>query len=128
MIEAVGDSSIFSRYPDQDVLDAAKAHRVSDVVVSGTVVGTPKYFFGRRTHAWHETFPIETEHGLRLKVIDNVDLAPRVPVVVGDVVVVAGQFVPKHNGGIVHDTHHSPGPGWHRGGWVQWHGQRFEEI
>jgi hypothetical protein len=129
MINATGDSTLFSRYPDTAAEDAFASHKIADVVVAGTVAAPPRFFLGRRTHAWHESFPIVTEHGLRIDVIDNVDLAPRVPVARGDVVVVAGQFIPTHAaGGIIHDTHHCPGPGWHRGGWVEWHGKRFESI
>jgi hypothetical protein len=126
MNERIEDSSLFARYPDSAAIAASTHNRVADIEVAGTVVGSPTYFFGRRTHAWHEEFEIVTEHGLHLRVIDNVDLAPRVPVSPGDVVAVAGQFIPTHDVGIVHDTHHSPGPGWHRGGWVEWHGRTFE--
>jgi Protein of unknown function (DUF3465) len=120
------DASLFSRYPDDDVLAAAAQRRVTDVEVAGTVAAPPHIFFGRRTHAWHETFPIVTEHGLRIDVVDNIDLAPKIPVEAGDVVVVAGQFIPRKGGGLIHDTHHCPGRGWHRGGWIEWHGRRFE--
>jgi len=120
------DAALFARFPDDAVVAAAADHRVADVVVAGTVVSEPTFFRGRRTHALHESFALVTQHGLRLEIVDNVDLAPRVPVHEGDVVAVAGQFVPKDGGGIIHDTHHSPGPGWHRGGWVEWHDQRYE--
>ncbi|HXW77732.1 MAG TPA: DUF3465 domain-containing protein [Candidatus Eremiobacteraceae bacterium] len=119
---------LFAQYPDDALLEAAAENRKADVIVAGTVAGEPTFFFGRSTHAWHERFPIVTEHGMRVDVIDNVSLAPRVPVQPGDVIAVAGQFVPTRNGPIIHDTHHSPGPGWHRDGWVEWHGQRFEPI
>ena len=121
-------SDLFSRFPDTGVADAIAHHRVADVVVAGTVTDAPTYFVGRRTHARHESFAIVTEHGLRIQVIDNIDLAPRVPVAAGDVVAVAGQFIPNGDGGIVHDTHHCPGPGWHQGGWIEWHDQRFEDL
>jgi hypothetical protein len=117
---------LLQQYPDDALIAAENEHRVADVAVAGTVTADPVYFYGRSTHAWHEEFPIVTQHGERVEVIDNVDLAPRVPVKAGDVVAVSGQFVPKRDGGIIHDTHHCPGPGWHRGGWVQWHGERFE--
>ena len=124
---AIDSSPLFDRYPDADISRAAADDRVRDVVVAGTVAAEPRYFMGRHTHALHETFPIVTQHGLRVEVIDNVDLAPRVPLHSGDVVAVAGQFIPDGKGaGIIHDTHHSPGPGWHRGGWIEWHGHRFE--
>jgi len=126
---AIDSGPLFDRYPDDAVARAAAEHRVEDVVVAGTVADEPRYFIGRRTHALHETFPIVTEHGLRIDVIDNVDLAPRVPLHAGDVIAVAGQFVPDGKGsGIIHDTHHSPGAGWHRGGWIEWHGHRFENL
>lgn len=124
--DAIG--SLFERYPDGPVIAAAAAHHVTDIAVAGTVTGPPTFFFGRHTHAWHETFTIETEHGLHLTVVDNVDLAPRVPVQQGDVIAVAGQFVPTKHGGIVHDTHHCPGPGWHRGGWVLFDGRIYETL
>jgi len=126
-MDAIDPGSPFERFPDAGVAQAAADKLVRDVVVAGTVADEPRYFIGRRTHALHETFPIVTEHGLRIDVIDNVDLAPCVPLHAGDVVAVAGQFVPDGKGsGIIHDTHHSPGPGWHRGGWIEWHGERFE--
>jgi Protein of unknown function (DUF3465) len=128
MIASIGSDSLFAQYPDDEVRAAAAAHRAEDVVVAGTVVDAPVFFYGRHTRAWHETFSIVTEHGMRIEVIDNVDLAPRVPVAAGDVVAIAGQFVPTRHGAIIHDTHHCPGPGWHRGGWVQWHGRRFESC
>ena len=128
MTDAIDCSALFSRYPDAATIDAAEHHHIADVQVAGTVVDEPAFFRGRRTHAMHETFHIRTEHGLRIDVVDNVDLAPRVPVHAGDVVVVAGQFIPRRSGGIIHDTHHCPGPGWHRGGWIEWHGRRFEPL
>src|SRR5262249_36829133 len=114
--------------PDADVLAASAEHHRADVIVAGTVVDSPTFFFGRHTKAWHESFSIETEHGLRLKIIDNVELAPRVPVSPGDVIVVAGQFIPSRCGGLIHDTHHRPGPGWHRGGWIEWHDHKFQTV
>ena len=125
-MNALDTVSLFTRYPDDGVMAAAADHRVADVVVAGTVSAPPTFFFGRRTHAWHESFTMVTEHGLRLEIVDNVDLAPRIPVAAGDVVAVAGQFIPRGRGGLIHDTHHRPGPGWHRAGWIEWHGSRFE--
>jgi len=128
MNERIEARALFSRYPDTDVLAAHADHRVADVTVAGTVSSAPRYFFGRQTHAWHESFSIVTEHGLDVQVVDNVDLAPRVPVSPGDVVAVSGQYIPVRGGGLIQDTHHCPGPGWHRGGWIEWHDQRFESM
>jgi hypothetical protein len=124
----IDGASLFARYPDAGVLAAAADRRVADVTVAGTVTSPPSFFFGRRTHAWHETFSIVTEHGLHVQIVDNVDLAPKVAVSPGDVVAICGQYIPRPGGGLIHDTHHSPGPGWHRGGWVEWHDHRYEAM
>jgi hypothetical protein len=117
--------AILPDYSDAAALAAVAAHRVTDVAVEGSVIDQPTFFTGRHTHACHETFDIVTEHGLTLRVIDNVLLAPAIPVNVGDTVVVQGQLVPKAGESIIHDTHHCPGPGWHRGGWIEWRGHRY---
>jgi hypothetical protein len=116
---------IFARYPDSQACAAVAAHRVADVAVAGTVADEPTFFVGRRTHARHETFDIITPHGLKLRIVDNVALAPPLPVHSGDNIVVAGQLIPAPGGALVHDTHHCPGPGWHRGGWIEWGGRRY---
>ncbi|HEY5095082.1 MAG TPA: DUF3465 domain-containing protein [Candidatus Eremiobacteraceae bacterium] len=118
-------SDVFTRYPDSGACAAVAAHRIADVAVAGTVADEPTFFVGRRTHALHETFDIVTPHGLKLRVVDNVALAPEIPVHAGDNIVVAGQLIPARAGAIVHDTHHWPGPGWHRGGWIEWNGRRY---
>ncbi len=127
-MEPIDWNSLFARYPDDGLTSAATEHRVADVEVAAAVTSEPRFFVGKRTHALHETFSVVTEHGLHLDVIDNIDLAPRLPVHAGDTIVIAGQFIPRRNGGIIHDTHHCPGPGWHRGGWIEWHGHRFETM
>ncbi len=113
------------QYSDAATLAAIAAHRVTDVAVSGTVADRPTFFTGRHVHARHETFDIITEHGLELRIVDNVSLAPAIAVQPGDSVVVQGQLIPKDGESIIHDTHHCPGPGWHRGGWIEWRGQRY---
>ena len=123
MISAPAD--VFTRYPDDAARAAVAAHRVADVTVAGTVTDAPSFFVGRRTHARHETFDIITPHGLKLRIVDNVALAPPIPVRTGDNIVVAGQLIPTPGEAIVHDTHHCPGPGWHRGGWIEWEGRRY---
>ncbi|MBV8489698.1 MAG: DUF3465 domain-containing protein [Candidatus Eremiobacteraeota bacterium] len=73
-----------------------------------TVTSPPRFFFGSRTHSVHEAFDAQSPAG-PLEVVDNVGIAPRCPVRVGDRVEVCGEMV--HDPGrapIVHWTHHDP--------------------
>ncbi|HET9028840.1 MAG TPA: DUF3465 domain-containing protein [Candidatus Aquilonibacter sp.] len=76
--------------------------------LTGTVASEPTYFFGTRTRCEHEQFALNTQRG-KVEVIDNVDIAPRVPVHTGDRIEVRGDLV--HDAGrgpIIHWTHHDP--------------------
>lgn len=81
---------------------------MSMVDLVATVTSRPTYFIGTHTHARHEEFTAQTAGG-PIDVIDNVDLAPAVPVQPGDRIEVRGEMV--HDPGrepIVHWTHHDP--------------------
>jgi len=93
-----------------DSLSAALAAvSPSEVTFGATVVSSPHFFYGRNTHATHEAFRVLTDDGHRLEVVDNVKLAPRVPVAPGDHVTIRGELVPHgSHGPLVHYTHHDP--------------------
>ncbi len=81
----------------------------SEVRFAGTVVSAPHFFYGSRTHAMHEAFNVRGDNGSRVEIVDNVALAPQVPVVVGDRIAVQGELVPETRyGPLVHWTHHDP--------------------
>ena len=83
--------------------------RPSEVAFGATVLDAPHYFYGTNTHAIHEAFDVRADDGHRLEVVDNVALAPRVPVMPGDRIVVQGELVPAaRRGPLVHWTHHDP--------------------
>ncbi|HEV7179806.1 MAG TPA: DUF3465 domain-containing protein [Candidatus Baltobacteraceae bacterium] len=91
-----------------DFTAAYGSNRAAMVDFNGTVSSSPTYFFGTHTRCEHEEFSVQTKAG-PLEVIDNVDLAPRVPVQPGDRIEVRGEMV--HDAGkapIVHWTHHDP--------------------
>jgi Protein of unknown function (DUF3465) len=71
----------------------------------------------------HENFDIDVA-GVTVQVIHNLDLAPRVPVAVGDTIMVHGQFEPDSSGPIIHYTHHQTGV--HEGGYVTLNGQTYQ--
>ncbi len=84
------------------------AGRPAEVTFQAQVTSAPRFFVGSHTHAWHEAFEVKTAAG-PVQIIDNVGLAPRIPVQPGDAITVRGEMV--HDPGkppIVHWTHHDP--------------------
>ena len=80
----------------------------AEVTFTGRVTSSPHFFFGSRTHCEHEAFDASTPAG-PVEIVDNVAIAPRVPVQPGDRIDVRGEMV--HDAGripIVHWTHHDP--------------------
>jgi hypothetical protein len=95
------------------------------VDVMATVTSMPSYFMGTHTHAEHEEFSAQTASG-PIEVIDNIDLAPRVPVQPGDRIEVCGEEVtdPGKSTPIVHWTHHDPAHH-HPDGFIRFRGQVY---
>jgi hypothetical protein len=82
--------------------------RPAEVTFDARVTGMPHFFFGRRSGCRHEAFDAQTACG-GLEIVDNVSIAPPVPVQPGDRIQVRGEMV--HDRGrppIVHWTHHDP--------------------
>jgi hypothetical protein len=97
----------------------------SEVAFSGVVASAPHFFFGRNTQAMHEAFDVRSDDGHRVEIVDNVKLAPRVPVAVGDRVAVCGELVPDTSRGpLVHWTHHDPAHV-HADGYIDFAGRRY---
>jgi len=90
-----------------------------------TVTSVPTYFFGTHTRAEHEEFLAQTAAG-PIQVVDNVDLAPRVPVLPGDQIEVCGEMVhdPGKSVPIVHWTHHDPAHK-HPDGFIRYRGRVY---
>jgi hypothetical protein len=98
--------------------------RPAEVTFDAQVVSAPRFFYSSRTHRTHESFDARTSAG-NVEVVDNVTIAPRVPVQPGDRIEVRGEMV--HDPGsepIVHWTHHDPG-GSHAGGFIRLRGQVY---
>ncbi len=97
----------------------------SEVRFAGTVSSAPHFFYGRPTHSWHEAFNVRSDDGHSVEVVDNVRIAPRVPVTKGDRVLVQGELVPAAaRGPLVHWTHHDP-QHVHPDGFIELHGRRY---
>lgn len=97
----------------------------AEVDFSALVTSAPHYFIGTNTHARHEAFECTSDDGTPLEIVDNVDLAPPVPVSVGDRIGVRGELV-KDPGRepVVHWTHHDP-QNHHIGGFIDLNGRRY---
>jgi hypothetical protein len=98
------------------------AGRPAEVTVQGTVVAlepdSPD-----RGDGLHQRFEVSVD-GTRVEIDHNLSLAPRVPVAIGRVVVIRGQFEPDPGHPVIHYTHHATGR--HEGGWIDLGGHRYE--
>lgn len=92
--------------------------------LSGVVTTQPTYFYGTHTHCEHEEFTVRTPIGA-VNVIDNVGIAPPVPVHPGDRIDVRGDLVhDRGRGPIIHWTHHDPGHH-HADGFIRFQGKLY---
>ncbi len=73
----------------------------------------------------HQRFIIRLDDETTRLVAHNIDVAPRVPVRVGDRVRVRGAIEPTPEGGVLHRTHLDP-QGDDPDGWVEHHRRRYE--
>jgi len=97
----------------------------AEVDFGAVVTSAPHYFIGTNTHARHEAFDCRTDDGASVEIVDNVDLAPPVPVTIGDRISVRGELVgDPGREPVVHWTHHAPS-GNHPGGWIDFNGRRY---
>lgn len=95
-----------------------------EVDINATVASQPHFFYGSRTHSMHEAFNVKNAAG-SFEVVDNVSIAPRCPVRVGDRVEIRGELV--HDPGrlpVVHWTHRDPA-GRHPDGFIRLHGRLY---
>jgi hypothetical protein len=74
----------------------------------------------------HEQFIVKLTSGdLTLLVEHNLSIGTRVPVAVGDHVIVHGEYIWTAQGGLIHFTHHDP-EGRHEGGFIQDNGTTYD--
>ena len=95
-------------------------HKAAEVTVRGVV--TTIYPDTTGPTGPHEAFELKVS-GYLVEVDHNLSLAPRVPLAVGDVVVVHGQFNPDPGHPDIDYTHHATGR--HPGGWIKRAGHRY---
>ena len=74
----------------------------------------------------HQRFIVELENGATVLAEFNIDLSPRIdPLVVGDSVVMRGEYIWNDKGGLMHWLHDDPSGGKY-GGWVRVGGRTYK--
>jgi hypothetical protein len=112
--------------PDDAAIAADFHNHQSNVEV--TADGTVVRVLADRTSSTgiHEQFIVKLSSGdITIEVEHNISIAARVPVALGDHVIVHGEYVWNPQGGLIHFTHHDP-KGTHEGGYIQDNGKTYD--
>jgi hypothetical protein len=104
------------------VADAFRARRSNVWVEAAGVVA--RTLPDDRSGLPHQRFVVRLEDGQTVLVSHNLDLAPRVPIAVGDPVAFRGEYEWNDLGGVIHWTHHDPA-GRMPGGWIRVGGRTY---
>lgn len=72
----------------------------------------------------HQKFIVKSDLHTIL-IAHNIDLAARVPITVGDEVIISGEYEWNDQGGVIHWTHHDP-QNRRAGGWIELNGKKFK--
>jgi hypothetical protein len=106
------------------VSDFQKHQSNVEVTADGTVV---RLLPDRTsTTGTHEQFIVKLASGdITIEVEHNISIAARVPVALGDHVIIHGEYIWNAQGGLIHFTHHDP-KGSHEGGYIQDNGKTYD--
>ena len=108
-----------------EAIAAAYADQVSGLQVTGAGV-VVKVLPDDNDGSPRQRFLLELPSGQTVLVAHNIDLAPRVPGLVGgDGVQFHGVYEWNPRGGVIHWTHHDPS-GRHEVGWLRVQGQTYQ--
>jgi hypothetical protein len=107
----------------QDVIALQKEHaRSAEVTVLAPVCRLlPDDTVGLQ----HEKFLLSLTNGTTILVAHDTSYAPRVPLQLGSVVRIHGEYIWNPKGGLVHWTHLSDSP-FHDSGWIDYQGKRYQ--
>lgn len=75
----------------------------------------------------HQHFVFRTESGRQFKVAHNIDLAPYVPLQVGDQVEIKGDVIKSRPMDVLHWTHYDPA-GQHPDGYIRHQGRSYARL
>jgi hypothetical protein len=99
------------------ILASAYEEQLSDLQVTGSGIAV-RILEDDNNEGRHQRFILELDSGQTLLIAHNIDVAPRIPVLlVGDKVEFSGVYEWNDEGGVIHWTHHDP-EGVHEAGWL----------
>lgn len=125
-IDRSGQAAASQTVPGTDDSEAIAAQQSRAVKVVITVAAPVSRILRDDTRGLpHQKFLISLSNGTTVLVAHNTRQAPRVPVNVGDIVRIHGEYIWNNKGGLIHWTHHSDRPG-HEGGFIELNGKRYE--
>lgn len=105
-------------------IEQAFKAKKSDVQVSGQGV-VIKLLKDDNKGSRHQKFLVKINTEQTLLFAHNIDLAPRVPLQVGDEISFYGEYVYNPKGGVMHWTHHAP-QGDHEAGWIMHKSRKYQ--
>jgi hypothetical protein len=73
----------------------------------------------------HQKFLLRLSNGTTVLVAHDIKTAPRVPLNVGDMIRIHGEYIWNAKGGLIHWTHLSDSPR-HESGWIEFNGARYQ--
>lgn len=104
-----------------DALEAPNARVRTFKTLRGTVsILLPDDMQGLK----HQLFRFKTADGNTVQCAHNIDLAPYVPLKVGDAIEIKGEFIKQQPYDIIHWTHHDPKGG--EGGYIKLNGKLYQ--
>ena len=107
----------------EELIDLISRRKTNRFVQAGGLV-VVKLLPDQRINQPHQRFVVELSDGKLVTAIYNLAMCPRVPVAVGDVVTLAGDFIWSQQRPIIHWLHHDP-EGKRPAGFVELKGRRY---
>ena len=131
----VGSVWLYSNYIYDSQIEVSDEYKLSDIqsLFKEQQSGVLVYTSGNVTRilpidnegSRHQRFLLTTSTGMSLLIAHNIDLAPSIPLKIGDQISVHGQYEWNQKGGLIHWTHHDP-DNQHPGGWIIHNNVKYE--
>lgn len=109
-----GEDSVYEPGPsldetasDSELVQAVNERRREDFVEGGSLV-VVKILPDDTNGLEHQKWVVRLSNGELMQAVYNLDMCPRVPLRVGDVIAMGGQFIWTNKGGLLHWLHHDP--------------------